>query len=84
MSRDKEQQIIRKFGEAQQAKLDQRSDNGRLGWRERDLEQLLKWLLDEYSELEQAIEDEPKENIKLEAVDVANLAMMIWDKVDEE
>ena len=84
MSRDKEQQIIRKFGEAQQAKLDQRSAKGRLGWKEKDLEELLKWLKDEFAELEQAITSEPMENIKLEAVDVANLAMMIWNKVDEE
>jgi len=89
MSRQKEQELIRKFGEEQQAKLDVRRNKGRLGWRKKSLEELLDWLSDEVEELSVEILpgkykagrlDKRLEAVKDEAVDVANLSMFIYDK----
>ncbi len=69
-------------------KLDLRSDKGRLGWRKDSEHVLFNWLLDEVKELhlelifESEVPGEDLEKIKDEAIDVANLAMMIYDKIN--
>jgi len=82
MSRIKEKALIKEFGEAQLAKLDVRSEKyERLGWRQKDISDLLYWLGAERNELESAIAGGNVEEMKDEAIDVSLLAMMIYDKV---
>ena len=91
LDRKAEQQLIKNFGKVQQAKLNLRSDKGRLGWRSLELEELLQWLKLEVEELENEIplvlntrKDGWEERAMDEAIDCANLSMMIWDKVNEQ
>jgi len=88
MSRQKEKALIKDFGEAQIKKLDLRSDKGRLNWRKKSMYDLLEWLDGEIAELHNEIVSpeiaRDLERIKDEAVDVANLSMMIWDKVNQD
>jgi len=79
---EEEKKLIKEFGREMQGKLDARSSKGRLGWRDKDIDTLLKWLEDEAFELVKAVGEEPEENIRKECADVANVAMMIWDKTN--
>ena len=81
MSRAKEQEIVTAFSKAMMQKLDKRSDKGRVGWRERTFTEVWLHLREEIDELVTAESDD---DIKEEVVDVALLAMMIWDKINDE
>ena len=80
---------IKKFAEAMQCKIDKNahkdnwpmwSKEGNRSWKTCDIEFLLEKLKEEHSELVIAIANgEPLVNIKWEAADVANIAMMIAD-----
>lgn len=83
MSRIEEQKIVTAFSEAMMQKLDKRSDKGRLGWRDKSIAHLLFWLDDEVQELKDEIALGTKE-AKWEAVDVALLSLMMWDKINNK
>jgi len=80
--RQEEQSIIKEFGKEMQGKLDFHSDKGRLGWRDKDIEIMVKWLDNEVKELNDALSESP-ENLRKECADVANVAMMIWDSTNK-
>lgn len=77
---EEEQELIKEFGKEMQGKLNVRSKKGRLGWRSKDIEDIVTWLHEEVHELVMAIRNEPEENIRKECADVANICLFIWDK----
>lgn len=84
--KQQEQTLIEAFGKEMQKKLDKRSNKGRLGWRKKDIINLYKLLLGEVRELLEAVsksEGKSSKEIRDEAIDVANFAMMIWDKASK-
>ena len=59
--RDEEEKIIRLFGRQMKGKLDDRSGKyGRLGWRDRDTNELMSWLRSEVKELEERLRTSEK------------------------
>ena len=85
--KQQEQILIEAFGKEMQEKLDKRSNKGRLGWRKKSMEELFQLLLEEKRELGRALfknkvllNKKHSKEVRDEAIDVANFAMMIWDK----
>lgn len=82
---------IQKFAEAMQHKIDKnahkdnwpnQNEKGERSWKSCEIDFLLKKLEEEHTELVNAVvTGEPIENIRNEAADVGNLAMMIADRL---
>lgn len=73
-----EKQLVELFGREMYAKaVERRERYEEFGWRKKDLKTLYKWLKDEVDELMEA--DDPKE-----AIDVALLALFIWDVINRK
>lgn len=71
---------VSRFGTAMIHKLHRNHAKGdRDGWMKLSEKELLELLTKEVSELADAIECEPLASVRLEAVDVGNFAMMIFD-----
>ncbi len=69
---------VQRFAEAMEGRLSANDHKG--GWKECDYEYLLQRTLEEFQELDQAVIDgKPATEIRKEAADVANFAMMIAD-----
>ena len=76
----KEKELVDSFAHAMYEKMLKRRDRyNEFGWRGVDMSNLLSWLDAEMHELEE--EDDPDKK-KVEAVDVALIAMFIWDIIE--
>ena len=71
---------VDRFAKQMKLKLAAREGEKR-GWDDVSPEWLFMYLETEVAELKAALLDRDSGNIQIEAVDVANLAMMIWDVV---
>lgn len=70
------------FVDQMKAKLSKPENQAKGEWRDSDIPQLLDHLEDELDEMYSAIaEEKPTDDILAECADVANLAMMVADKV---
>ena len=73
---------LKKFANAQEVILKD-NDQFKAGWEYCSNSHLLRKLKTEVAELELALIDGDKENIKYECCDVANYAMMLFDNQEE-
>ncbi len=73
---------VKEFAQAMRKKLYKKSEE-KLGWKGETKGNLFYLLIQETDELIQAILDEDPEEIKAEAVDVANFALMIFDNAQD-
>lgn len=71
---------VRTFARAMEVKL--RKNDHKPGWSETDPAVLVEWLNEEMLELHGALNARPPEEIKEEAVDLANVAMMIYERAE--
>jgi len=75
-----EKDLIQNFAEKMTYKLDMRKDRYQpMAWQSMDLKRLIKLLKGELEELEEGYKNNDKENIKEEAIDIANFALFIYE-----
>lgn len=76
----KESEIVEEFGSKQIEKMELRKNRYKpLEWRGYNANTLYRLLKAEVLELHEVMEKDDKEKVRDEAIDVANLAMFIWD-----
>jgi len=76
-----EKQIVKDFSLGMYDKIQKRHNRFQpLGWKTMDTKRLLALLTNELEELKEAIDSDVIEDIKDEAIDVANYAMFIYEK----
>ena len=74
--------VVNSFAERMQSKLDKNID--KRGWEHCSDAYLLDRVLEEFHELKQAVVTGNVEEIKNEAADLANFAMMVFDNAGKE
>lgn len=77
-----EAELVQEFSNEMVGKLRRRKARyGNQGWRKKELDELLTGLIDELEELEGALYSKSDEDVRDEALDVANYAFFIYDKL---